>query len=117
MDWGSALQFGVPKSAAVNIRLEEPVDRELESLARELGTTKSALIRLLTQTFLREVKERGLQIPADWRGMLSPADGRALAAESPAEERGTPAVKTATAKKRVSYRQTKKKRTTKKKEP
>lgn len=68
----------VPKSAAVNVRLEEPVDRELEALAQELGTTKSALIRLLTQTFIRDVKQRGLRVPVEWMSLLQPADGRSV---------------------------------------
>jgi predicted DNA-binding protein len=63
------------------IRLEPDLDKRLQAIAERTGTSKSALIRLLAQTFVdRAVRPDGsVQLPPDWDDLLSTlpkSDGR-----------------------------------------
>ena len=79
--------------AQLPIRLEPEVQERLEVIAQEIGTSKSALLRLLARTFVEQaVDAHGkVHLPPNWKdilGRLPPADGR-----SPSTRRGTtPAV-------------------------
>ena len=61
----------------MNIRFDEKTDGELETTAQKLGVSKSALVRHITVTFLREVGETGsIPIDPNWSGMMGLADAR-----------------------------------------
>jgi hypothetical protein len=69
--------------AQLPVRLEPEVEERLESTAREIGTSKSALIRLLVKTFVEHVVDtRGrVRLPPDWSellGRLPAADKRSV---------------------------------------
>lgn len=83
------------KSSQVNIRFDETTDSDLEAAAKGLGTSKSALVRHLTEVFLREVKkDRGLKIDPTWVRNVGKADARSDWGERKmpaAEEQNPPA--------------------------
>jgi hypothetical protein len=63
------------------IRLQQDVDRRLEKAAIKLGTTKSALIRMLATTFVDQVVQAdgSMKLPPNWRELvpnLPQSDGR-----------------------------------------
>ncbi len=60
------------------VRLEPEVEEELERVAARIGTSKSALVRLLARTFVEQmVKPDGMvQLPPQWSSVLPPADKR-----------------------------------------
>lgn len=60
------------------VRLEPEVQERLERVAAQIGTSKSALIRLLARTFVEQmVKPDGtVQLPPQWSSVLPPADKR-----------------------------------------
>jgi hypothetical protein len=60
------------------IRLDEHTERRLEAAAQKAGTTKSAIIRLLAQSFVDQVVKAGQVIlPPNWSDLLPKADERA----------------------------------------
>ncbi len=62
------------------IRLDEHTERRLEAAAQKAGTTKSAIIRLLAQSFVEQVVKAGQVIlPPNWSDLLPKADERAAA--------------------------------------
>jgi hypothetical protein len=76
-------KWGMAYGAQLPVRLEPEVEERLESTAREIGTSKSALIRLLVKTFVEHVVDnRGrVRLPPDWSellGGLPAADGRSV---------------------------------------
>jgi predicted DNA-binding protein len=66
--------------AQLPVRLETDVEERLEAVAQQVGTTKSALIRLLARTFVDEfVDDKGrVSLPPNWKSLagLSDADER-----------------------------------------
>ncbi|HXP63068.1 MAG TPA: hypothetical protein VN829_21385 [Dongiaceae bacterium] len=73
--------------AQLPVRLEPEIEERLESIARDIGTSKSALIRLLVSTFVKHVvDQRGrVRLPPDWSellGQLPAADKRSVEARS-----------------------------------
>lgn len=81
--------------AQLPIRLDREVEERLELLARQAGTTKSALVRLLVSTFVAQATGAGgrVQLPPDWAellGALPAADRRSHPA--PRRARAVPAV-------------------------
>ena len=65
------------RGAALNIRMDAEMDAELDRVASELGTSKSALIRLLARTFVDHLKKTGsLGVPVDWKALLKSSDKR-----------------------------------------
>lgn len=60
------------------IRLDCEIERKLEDCASHLGTSKSALLRLLAKTFVEQVVEPdgSANLPPKWKELLRPADGR-----------------------------------------
>ena len=73
----------VALGAQLPVRLEDDVDKRLEAVAKNAGTSKSALIRLLAKTFVEHVVQAdgSVKLPPDWRELLAPADGRAVMME------------------------------------
>ena len=65
------------------VRLEPEVEAKLERVARRIGTSKSALIRLLARTFVEQmVKPDGaVELPPQWSSVLPPADKRSPATQ------------------------------------
>jgi len=63
------------------VRLEPEVEKKLERVAARIGTSKSALIRLLARTFVEQmVKPDGtVELPPQWSSVLPPADKRSPA--------------------------------------
>jgi hypothetical protein len=68
----------VALGAQLPVRLEDDVDKRLEKIATNAGTSKSALIRLLAKTFVEQVvqPDGSVNLPPNWRELLKPADGR-----------------------------------------
>ena len=68
--------------AQLPVRLEPEIEERLESVARDIGTSKSALIRLLAKTFVEHVVDnRGrVHLPPDWSELLGlpAADKRSI---------------------------------------
>lgn len=65
------------KDSQVNIRFDAATDAELEETAQQMGVSKSALVRHLTATFLKEVKRTGaVPLAMGWTSLLNEADGR-----------------------------------------
>jgi len=63
------------------IRLDTDTERRLESAAQKAGTTKSAIIRLLAQSFVDQVVRAGqVVLPPNWGDLLPRADDRAAKA-------------------------------------
>ncbi|MBX3732611.1 MAG: ribbon-helix-helix protein, CopG family [Verrucomicrobiae bacterium] len=60
------------------IRLDPETDSRLRSAAAILGTSKSALIRLLAKSFCDQVVQidGSIVMPPEWRKILPPSDGR-----------------------------------------
>ena len=75
----------VAMGAQLPVRLEIEVEKRLDEIASQLGTTKSALIRLLARTFVDQVVDpRGrVHLPPDWVSLLEKADGRTPAIPKP----------------------------------
>lgn len=66
------------KTSQINIRFEAATEEQLNAVAQELGVTKSALVRRLTEKFLMEVKRLGaVNLNPDWIRDMSRADARA----------------------------------------
>jgi len=61
------------------VRLPPDLDARLQAVAERIGTTKSALIRMLAKTFVDQVvdPDGNVQLPPKWRQLLDVADGRA----------------------------------------
>lgn len=60
------------------IRLDKETEARLESAAQKAGTTKSAIIRMLAQSFVDQVVRAGQVIlPPNWSELLPRADDRA----------------------------------------
>ena len=61
------------------VRLPPDIEDRIEKVAMRLGTTKSALIRMLAKTFVEQVVDEDgqVQLPPKWRKLLDAADGRA----------------------------------------
>ncbi|MGA2867377.1 MAG: hypothetical protein ABSF95_23120 [Verrucomicrobiota bacterium] len=108
----------MPLGAQLPVRLEPAVEQRLEAIAREIETSKSALIRLLVRTFVDQaMDDRGrVSLPPDWSellGRLPAADrrsvdtrsGRAAAARSRAPAAGAASSKPASAAARLLKRQ------------
>ena len=51
------------KEASLPVRLDPELNRRLTAAAERLGTTKSALIRLVAKSFVEEFEASGGQIP------------------------------------------------------
>lgn len=66
-------KWSMAYGAQLPVRLEPEVEERLESVARDIGTSKSALIRLLAKTFVEHVVDnRGrVRLPPDWSELLS----------------------------------------------
>jgi len=62
------------------IRLEPDIDARLQAAAERIGTSKSALIRMLAKTFCDQViqADGSVQLPVDWMSLLPDADGRSV---------------------------------------
>jgi hypothetical protein len=65
------------------VRLEPEVEEKLERVAARIGTSKSALIRLLARTFVEQmVKPDGaVELPPQWSSVLPPVDKRTSATQ------------------------------------
>ena len=65
------------------VRLEPEVEEKLERVAARIGTSKSALIRLLARSFVEQmVKPDGtVELPPQWAAILPPADKRSPATQ------------------------------------
>jgi hypothetical protein len=79
--------------AQLPIRLDPDVQEKFEAIARQVGTSKSALLRLLARTFVEQVvdAEGRVHLPPDWNELLRrlpAADGRTCPAEGPARAAG-----------------------------
>jgi antitoxin component of RelBE/YafQ-DinJ toxin-antitoxin module len=65
------------KDSQVNIRFDAATDADLEETARQMGVSKSALVRHLTATFLKQVKQSGtVPLNLKWTSVLNEADAR-----------------------------------------
>ena len=60
------------------VRLPPEIDVRLERVASRIGTTKSALIRMLAKTFVEQVvdEDDNVTLPPKWQRLLETADGR-----------------------------------------
>ena len=61
------------KEASLPVRLNPDEKRRLHENAEQLGTTVSALIRLLVRSFVEDYERGGkhASVPPDWRKLLS----------------------------------------------
>jgi len=68
----------MPLGSVLPIRLETDVEERLDGVAQQIGTTKSAIIRLLAKTFVDQVvNDRGkVTLPPNWKELLPAADAR-----------------------------------------
>jgi predicted DNA-binding protein len=65
------------KDSQINVRFDEATDAQLVAAAKKLGTTKSALVRHLTETFLSEIEATGsMALDLNWKAKLNGADAR-----------------------------------------
>lgn len=65
------------KSSQINLRLDPATEQELTEVAVALGVSKSALVRRLTEAFLKEVKRTGaVTLRPDWVETIRKADAR-----------------------------------------
>lgn len=80
----SATQIAMALGKQLPVRLDPAVEQRLESAARRAGTTKSAIIRLLAQTFVDQVVGPGgiVSLPPSWSRLLSGSDGRSRPADA-----------------------------------
>jgi len=78
----------MPLGAQLPVRLEPDVEQRLEKVAEKLGTTKSALIRLLAKTFVEQaVSDDGsVHLPPDWRELLPSRDTRSRISEPTSQD-------------------------------
>lgn len=69
------------------IRLDAETDRRLQSAAENLGTSKSALIRLLAKTFCDQViqEDGSIAMPLNWDKLLPRSDNRSAKGRKPKE--------------------------------
>jgi antitoxin component of RelBE/YafQ-DinJ toxin-antitoxin module len=68
----------VQKTSQINIRFDAETEAQLNVIAEELGVTKSALVRRLTEKFLAEVKRLGaVNLNPQWISEIGKADARA----------------------------------------
>ncbi len=67
--------------AQLPVRLDPAIDARLERAAKRVGTSKSAIIRLLVKTFVEQVvqPDGSVSLPPNWRNYLRRADGRSQA--------------------------------------
>jgi len=65
------------KQSQINIRFDEETERNLTKICGDLGISKSALVRRLTEKFILEVKRSGgVKIDSAAVNDLPQADGR-----------------------------------------
>jgi hypothetical protein len=65
------------KQSQINIRFDEKTEESLNEICGELGISKSALVRRLTEKFILEVKRcGGVKIDTATLNDLPAADGR-----------------------------------------
>ena len=65
------------KQSQINIRFDEEMEKNLTKICGDLGISKSALVRRLTEKFILEVKRSGgVKIDSAAVNDLPPADGR-----------------------------------------
>ena len=64
--------------AQLPIRLEPDIESRLEQAAARLGTTKSAMLRLLAKTFVEQMvaADGSVTLPPEWKLILPAADRR-----------------------------------------
>jgi hypothetical protein len=76
--------------AQLPIRLEPEIEGRLERAATRLGTTKSALLRLLAKTFVEQMvsDDGSVKLPPEWKTMLPAADRRSTSWSSIERGRG-----------------------------
>lgn len=76
------------------IRLDAETDRRLQSAAENLGTSKSALIRLLAKTFCDQViqEDGSIAMPLNWDKLLPKSDNRSAKGRRPKEASAEAAV-------------------------
>jgi predicted DNA-binding protein len=68
----------VQKTSQINIRFDPETEQQLNAVAEELGVSKSALVRRLTEKFLMEVKRIGaVNLNPEWIKEIGRADARA----------------------------------------
>lgn len=94
------------------VRLPPDIEARIEKVAMRLGTTKSALIRMLAKTFVEQVvdAEDQVSLPPKWRKLLEVADGRASYSLHESADAPSPATNGAKASGAVSHKK-KRKRT------
>lgn len=65
--------------AQLPVRLDPESEKRLERAAKLAGTTKSAIIRLLVDTFVRQVvaEDGQVTLPPNWAELLGERDARA----------------------------------------
>lgn len=61
------------------IRLDPEIEERLEKVAKRTGTTKSAIIRLLADSFVKQAvaADGSVTLPPNWADLLPPRDTRA----------------------------------------
>jgi len=65
------------KSSQINIRFTPQIEADLNAICEKMGTTKSSLVRKLTEVFITEVKRTGsLTLDHRWIRELGQADAR-----------------------------------------
>jgi hypothetical protein len=80
----AAIQVYMALGAQLPIRLEPDIEGRLEQAASRLGTTKSALLRLLAKTFVEQMVggDGSVKLPPEWKTMLPAADRRSTSYSS-----------------------------------
>jgi hypothetical protein len=74
---GLDTQSAVQKSSQINIRFDPNTEAALNETAKELGLSKSALVRNLTEKFLAEVRRTGaVRLRPEWVNEMTKADAR-----------------------------------------
>ena len=83
----AAIQVYMALGAQLPIRLEPDIEGRLEQAASRLGTTKSALLRLLAKTFVEQMVggDGSVKLPPEWKTMLPAADRRSTSWSSVAQ--------------------------------
>jgi hypothetical protein len=65
------------KTEQVNVRFDADTQADLDQTAEALGTSRSVLVRRLTEAFLKEVKRTGsVKLNPTWLNDLGKADAR-----------------------------------------